>query len=216
MRRARSMLSVESGFKTRGNARIGTEGHEIVIMRSWSETSTHRQTGWELLLRHLLSIHSSCEQCSNGTLARALRGKGDKEPILRLVQDFVRPSCQENQNQRPHSFRSGPRVHVVLTEGIPAAGPGGATPCELPQQRNDRDPSSDLPALQREGAACPAVVTLSGSKEGQALTTEKPSRLSLGPDHGMRTWLRNEGSCGNVKMWRRVGGAAGGRGVVCL
>ena len=56
----------------------------------------------ELLKRHLQSIQSSFGHHSNETLVRALRRKEVKPLILRLARDFVCPSRQENQNQRPH------------------------------------------------------------------------------------------------------------------
>ena len=60
----------------------------------------------ELLTRHLQSIHSSCGHCSNETLVRALRRKGAKPLSIKLARDFVCPSCQEIQNQRPHPVAS--------------------------------------------------------------------------------------------------------------
>ena len=60
----------------------------------------------ELLTRHLQSIHSSRGHCSNETLVRALRRKGAKPRSLRLARDFVFPSCQQIQNQRPHPVAS--------------------------------------------------------------------------------------------------------------
>ena len=60
----------------------------------------------ELLTRYLQSIHSSCGHCSNDTLVRALRRKGAKPLIIKLARDFVCPSCQEIQNQRPHQVAS--------------------------------------------------------------------------------------------------------------
>ena len=55
----------------------------------------------ELLTRHLQSIHSSCGHCSNETLIRALRRKGAKPLILRLVRDFVCPSGNPKSTSSP-------------------------------------------------------------------------------------------------------------------
>ena len=60
----------------------------------------------ELLTPHLQSIHSSCGHCSHETLVRAPRRKGAKPLIIKLARDFVCPSCQEIQNQRPHPVAS--------------------------------------------------------------------------------------------------------------
>ena len=60
----------------------------------------------ELVTRHLQSIHSNCGHCSNETLVRALRRKGAKPLIIKLARDFVCPSCQDIQNQRPHPVAS--------------------------------------------------------------------------------------------------------------
>ena len=42
---ARSTLSVESRFQTMANARIGSENHDNIRMRSWCEASTNQKTG---------------------------------------------------------------------------------------------------------------------------------------------------------------------------
>ena len=65
---------------------------------------------FELLKRHLQSIHSKCGHCSNETLVRALRRKGAKPLILRLAREPVCPSCQEILSQRPHPVASSEAI----------------------------------------------------------------------------------------------------------
>ena len=103
-------------------AGTGVDHHHVEVgVQETEETATKKQRSQpesqhtqtdvskkdlELLKRHLQSIHSSCGRCSNETLVRAWSRKGAKPVTLRLARDFVCPSCQKIQNQRPHPVAS--------------------------------------------------------------------------------------------------------------
>ena len=58
----------------------------------------------------------------------------------------------------------------------------------------DRDPLRDLPILQRGGATSPAV-----QERSNAPDAEKTTKLSIGDQNGIRTWLEDGGQVGARK-----------------
>ena len=93
-------------------AAAGTEydGHQLeVVVHETEESVTQKQRSHSVSQRtgpYVSKKEFELLTYTEETLVRALRRKEAKPLILHLARDFVYPSCQEIQNQRPHPVAS--------------------------------------------------------------------------------------------------------------